>query len=195
MYITKDALSRSGKKYYRFFSPGNESKLSVIDGNYICRPNSMIEDGIFFAEEEHAIEWIFNGDSLAEVIFDPAHPLFARLPNLYFVESQKYSGKAVIIGKPIHLNQIEMFEFIKKHFDFSNSTSSLQMHLIKNKAYDTLERVWKFKYSKVGNDQYESDLSDAIAYIKIAHFDRNNLEDCMKYQNCNNWDELKSHFK
>ena len=194
MKISKIKLSKSGKKYYRFFYKDIEPQLSFVNGNFIERPHSMLEDSIFFAEEKHIIKWIDHGDILAEVLFDSSHPLFEKLPNTYFVTNDIYCGKAIILGKFIQLNQFEMSKFIIEHFDFNKSTNHLQHHLIKNKAYDTLEQIWKHKYDILGAHDKNNDLLEAIALIKAEFLPNCTLEQKSKYLNCNDWDTLKRFF-
>lgn len=190
MKISKKRLSRSRKKYYRFFFKNKSAPDYLIPGSIIHKFEAVLEDSIFFTDEDHILKWITHGDTLVEVSFDSTHPSYCQLPNTYFVENEKYCGNAILTGRCIDLNSIEMYEFICRRWNMvADDFHALQRHLILASAFDTLKMLWEFKYSVCGSIDREDDMAEALVLLRIRALECNR-ENASKILFCKDFDTL-----
>lgn len=192
MKISKMTLAKSGKKFYRFFYKDRESQNSCVEGCVIKRPWAMLEDSIFFADEENIHQWITHGDTLAEVVFSIEHPYFASLPDKYFVVGDKYCGNELIVGQKISINDPGMVDFICLHWDYyKENFCGLQQHLIFTKAIDTLEKLWDYRHLVLGEGNRKTEMANAVLQVKLVYLKQQSIADQKRYQECKDWDTIK----
>ena len=181
VFISKRELAQSGKKFYKFFFRKRRSEnkyWSPMSENTITyNSNNSEVEGIFFAEEANVMRWFDLGDTLVEVIFDKDHPSYKDLPDRYFYEAGKYCGSAIFCGKFIPIDSDEMFEFIKTHSEITRSTiNHMQHHLIYVRAFNTLQKLWEYKYSLFGDGDRKTDEENAGIILRSHYRDYHDLD-------------------
>lgn len=194
MFVDKNMLAENGKKFYKFFFRhqlnSNRHWTPLSENAITYNSNNSEFEGIFFAEEDDIMNWFELGDTLVEVIFDKGHPSYADLPDHYFTEARKYSGKAIICGHFIPMDSDEMVEFIKAHCNITKSTLDyMQNHLIYVRAFNTLRKLWEYKYSLHGDGDRKTDEDNAAIILRSHYRDYHDL-DMTKIMLCNSFDEL-----
>lgn len=197
MLITKAELAKSGNRYFKFFyqkRPKSKSYWFQIEqDNITINQDSCFEEGLFFAKETEVIHWFKFGDTLAEIIFDPSHASYSKLDNQYFESSSGICGKTIFATNFISMNSDEMFHFIKTHYNIQhNGIKCFEEHLIHMRAFDTLEKLWEYKYSLLGDGERPCDLQNAIDLLRIYALNPTFYRDIdvEKVIKCNNWNEL-----
>lgn len=197
MVITKEELTKAETKYYKFFyqkrPKGKSYWVQIKQDDITKNQDACLEEGIFFAKETDVMQWFKHGDTLAEIVFDKSHALHSKLQNEYFESSSGVCGNTVFATNFISMNSDEMFQFIKAHYDIQqNGIEFLQGHLIFVRAFDTLEKLWEYKYSILGDAERARDMHNAITLLKAYALNADLYRDINAEQifNCNNWNEL-----
>ena len=195
MITSKFELVSSGERYYRFLfakKPKNKAYWCEIKENDFTKVNHVVlEESLFFSSETTIANWFSNGDTLVEVIFNPNHFSFSKLPRDYFAESGHYCGKMIFVGDFIPLNSDKFFEFIKAHQSaFETHFIELENHLIKIRAFATLEKLLNYQCNidrSLSIKDKEMRIMDYIKYV--ASSDYVNIEN-EKLLGCDNWQSL-----
>ena len=182
MITSKFKLASSGERYYRFLfekKPKNKAYWCEIKENDFTKvDNVVLEESLFFSTETGIARWFSQGDTLVEVIFNPNHFSFSKLPTDYFTESGHYCGKMIFVGDFIPLNSDRFFEFIKAHqLDFETHFIELENHLIKIRAFTTLEKLINYQCDIDRSLSIKDKQMRIMDYIKyVASSDYTNIE-------------------
>lgn len=112
------------------------------------------------------------------MIFNPNHFSFSKLPIDYFAESGHYCGKMIFVGDFIPLNSDKFFEFVKAYqLDFETHFIELENHLIKIRAFTTLEKLLNYQYNIDRNLSITDKQMRIMGYIKyVSSSDYINIE-------------------